>query len=280
MLCVREAQSRALRHAGRMRAPADADIAAPEFPPRLRWLNTSFQRLDRLMGTHAVLVEFWDFARVNSLRTLPYLKAWHERYEGAGLKVIGVHSPGYSFGRDPDVVTRAVERLEIGYPVVLDPLLEVWELYGNRGWPGRYLFDRRGILRWIHYGEGDYEGTELAVQEALAELDAGLELPPPLGPLRPEDVDGALLEPQTADIALPADRGRLELVRDWTDGEDWIAAADAGAAASFSFRAGGAFAVLSGAGMEPGLYETDGAVVAENPGLRLHGVQFTPLPPS
>src|SRR4051794_14980405 len=98
-------------------------------------------------------------------------------------------------------------------------------------------------------------------------------------PLRREDERGVMLEPQTADIALPADRARLELVRDWTDGEDWIAAADAGAAASFSFRAGEAFAVLSGADVEPGLYETDGTVVADDPGLRLHGVQFTPLPP-
>ena len=89
-----------------------------------------------------------------------------------------------------------------------------------------------------------------------------------------------LLEPQTADIALPADRERLELVRDWTDGEDWIEAADAGAAASFSFSGGGAYAVLSGAGVEPGLYEVDGAVEAESPGLRLHGVQFTPAPPA
>ena len=75
-----------------------------------------------------------------------------------------------------------------------------------------------------------------------------------------------LLEPQTADIALPADRERLELVRDWIDGEDWIEAADAGAAASFSFSAGGACAVLSGDDVEPGLYETDGTVVAEAPG--------------
>jgi hypothetical protein len=77
---------------------------------------------------------------------------------------------------------------------------------------------------------------------------------------------------------LPVDRHRLELVRDWRDGDDWIEAADAGAAASFSFTGGGAFAVLSGAGVEPGLYESDGVVAAESPGLRLHGVQFTPAP--
>src|SRR4029453_14070589 len=102
----------------------------------------------------------------------------------------------------------------------------------------------------------------------------------PVAPVRPEDAPGVLLEPQTADIALPADRERLELVRDWAAGEDWIEAADAGAAARFSYHAGGAYAVLSGVDLEPGLYETKGSVEAESPGLRLHGVQFTPLPPA
>jgi hypothetical protein len=244
----------------------------------MEWLNVAFLRMDRQMGRHAVLVEFWDFARINSLRTLPYLKAWHDRYGEAGLRVVGVHSPGYSFGRDREVVARAAERLGIAYPVLLDPRLEVWRLYGNRGWPGRYLIDRRGLLRFMHYGEGEYEQTELAIQECLRELDPGVELPQPLEPVRPEDAPGALLEPQTADIALPRDRDRLELVRDWEDGEDWIEAADAGAAAGFSWSGAGAWAVLSGAEVEPGLYETDGTVVAEDPGLRLHGVQFTPRP--
>jgi AhpC/TSA family len=243
------------------------------------WLNVAFLRMDRLMGRHAVLVEFWDFARVNSLRTLPYLKAWHERYAEAGLTVIGVHCPGYSFGRDADTVAAAAERLEIGFPVLLDPLLEVWRSYGNEGWPGRYLFDRAGKLRFVHYGEGEYDETERAIQALLLELDPELELPAPLEPLRPEDAPGALMQPQTADIALPADRERLELVRDWEEGEDYLEAADAGAAARFSFSAGGAWAVLSGGELQPGLYETSGTVEAESPGVRLHGVQFTPRPP-
>jgi|SRR5215211_6488481 len=263
-----------------MRPPADAEIPAPEFPPRTRWLNVALLRMDRLLGRHAVLVEFWDFARVNSLRTLPYLLAWHDRYAEAGLRIVGVHSPGYSFGRDAGTVAAAVERLGITHPVALDPDLEIWRLYGNRGWPGRYLFDRRGLLRYMHYGEGNYRESELAIQECLRELDPDRSLPDPLDPLRPEDEPGMLLEPQTADIALPRDRPRLELVRDWVDGDDWIEASDAGAAAGFDYRAGGAFAVLSGADREPGVYETDGTVVAESPGLRLHGVQFTPLPPA
>ncbi|HEY6779743.1 MAG TPA: hypothetical protein VI111_02245 [Thermoleophilaceae bacterium] len=263
-----------------MRPPAASEIPAPEFPTELTWLGVPFLRMDRLLGRHAVLIEFWDVARINSLRTLPYLKAWHERYAEAGLQTIGVHSPGYSFGHDPELVARAVKRLEIPFPVVLDNEFEIWRVYGNRGWPGRYLFDRRGLLRDIHYGEGEYRAAELAIQACLAELDEDFQAPAPLEPLRAEDAEGTLLTPQTADIALPADRERLELVRDWRTGEDYIEAADAGAAASFSFTAGGAFAVLSGADVEPGLYETDGTVTAAAPGLRLHGVQFAPLPPA
>jgi hypothetical protein len=268
-----------VRHPSRVRPPDDVEIHAPEFPPRLAWLGVPLLRMDRLMGRHAVLVEFWDFARVNSLRTLPYVKAWHERYAELGLQVVGVHSPGYSFGREPGLVEAAVERLGIEHPVALDPQLEVWRLYGNRGWPARYLFDRRGLLRHLHYGEGEYLETELAIQEALREIEPELPLPDPLEPLRPEDAPGVALEPQTADIALPRDRDRVELVRDWLDGEDYIEAADAGAGASVEFDAGGAFAVLSGP-VEPGLYEIDGRVEAESPGLRLHAIQFTPKPPA
>jgi hypothetical protein len=257
-----------------MRPPPEAEIYAPEFPQGMEWINVAFLRMNTLMGRGAVLVEFWDFARINSLRTMPYLKEWHARYRDDGLRVIGVHSPGYSFGRSPELVRRAVERLEIPYPVLLDPKLELWKVYGNMGWPGRYLFDRTGKLAYIHYGEGDYLDSELAIQEYLGVSRE------PLAPLRPEDEAGVLLEPQTADIALPADRDRLELVRDWQDGDDWIEASDAGAAASFTFRAGAAFAVLSGAELDPGLYEVDGTVEAESPGLRLHGIQFSPLPPA
>jgi hypothetical protein len=254
-------------------------LHAPEFPKGLEWLNVAFLRMDKQVGSRAVLVEFWDFARINSLRTLPYLKAWHERYADKGLRVVGVHTPGYSFGRDSDAVGLAVSRLEIEYAVALDPDYAVARLYGIEGWPSRFLFDVHGVLRDVHYGEGDYIGTEQAIHEVLRELDDSVELPEPLEPLRPEDVPGALMEPQTADVWLPRARDRVELVRDWTEGEDFIEAADAGAAASVRFDAGGAWAVLSGDDVEPGLYETDGTVMAESPGLRLHGFQFTPKPP-
>ncbi|MEX2194415.1 MAG: hypothetical protein WD844_03940 [Thermoleophilaceae bacterium] len=264
-----------------MRTPPTSELHAPEFPRELEWINVAFLKMDGLVNRACPLVEFWDFARVNSLRTLPYTQAWHRRYGDLGLRVIGVHAPGYSFGRDPELARRAAERLEIEHPVVLDPELVLWREYGNKGWPARYLFGPDGKLRYIHYGEGDYEQAELAIRDTLRELDPRVELPEgTLDPLRPEDAPGAELAAQTADIVLPADRSRVELVRDWLEGPDYLEAADAGAGISVRFDAGGAWVVLSGEDVEqPGPYETDGTIVAESAGLRVHGFQFTPKAP-
>lgn len=161
-----------------MRAPADT-IAAPPFLAHLRWVNVKSLRMERLQG-HPALIEFWDCSLPNSLRTLPYTKAWHERYAGDGLAVVGIHSPGSPRGRERAAVEAAVKRLGIAYPVLLDPDLEMWREYENQGWPARYLFDRRGILFDYHYGEGAYVETELAIQELL-----GVEREP-LPPQRPE----------------------------------------------------------------------------------------------
>ena len=146
--------------------------------------------MDKQRG-RPVLVEFWDFCRVNSLRTLPYLKAWHERYPE--LRVIGIHAGGFLPARDEENVRRAVERLGIEYPVVIDTQLELWDMYGNEGWPARYLWDAKGALFSMHYGEGAYAETELEIQELLRiERD-------PVPPVRPEDEPGLLLPAQTED---------------------------------------------------------------------------------
>lgn len=167
-------------------------IAAPSFPRGLAWANAAPLRMDQQIG-RPVLVEFWDFCRVNSLRTLPYLREWHARYESDGLRVIGVHSPGFAPSRDARAVRDAVARLDVPYPVAIDSQLEVWRRYENRGWPARYLWDRRARLHEFHYGEGAYAETELAIQELL-----GTEREP-LAPLRPEDDPGAELAAQSAD---------------------------------------------------------------------------------
>jgi thiol-disulfide isomerase/thioredoxin len=178
-----------------VRAPVD-HIPAPPLPAGLPWINVASLRMDQQAG-RPVLIEFWDFCRPNSLRTLPYVKRWHERYEAAGLRVIGVHSSGFPPSADPEAVRAAVARLEVPYPVVVDVDLQIWQLYENLGWPARYLFNPQGMLFEYHYGEGAYDETERAIQELLG-LDEPL-----LPPARPEDVPGALLVPQTADVEGP-----------------------------------------------------------------------------
>jgi len=196
-----------------MRPPVDT-IAAPPFPVGLPWVNVASLRMDKQIG-RPVLVEFWDFCRPNSLRTLPYMKAWHERYEADGLRVIGVHTPGFDPGRSEEAVRAAVARLSIEHAVVIDSDLQIWDLYANRGWPARYLFDREGILVHYHYGEGAYEETEREIQK---QLGAEGEL---VAPVRDEDAPDALLAAQTEDQA---------------------------GAWSGAYEAGGVWAVLEGAG--------------------------------
>src|SRR6185503_12486253 len=169
-----------------------ATIAGPPFPRELEWINVPPLRMDQQLG-RPVLIEFWDFCRPNSIRTLPYVRAWHERYGDDGLRVIGVHSPGFAPSFDPAAGRAAVARLDVTYPVVVDSDHEVWDLYGNQGWPARYLFDRTLTLVDYHYGEGAYDESERAIAELL-DIE-----PPPFTPLRPEDAPGAALAPQTAD---------------------------------------------------------------------------------
>ena len=241
--------------------PPVADIAAPPFPARLEWINVAMLRMDKQRG-RPVLIEFFDFCRVNSLRTLPYVKAWHERYAGEGLRVVSVHCPGFAASRDSDAVREAVERLGIEHPVLIDTNFELWTLYGNEGWPARYLFDQEGMLFDVHFGEGGYAETELAIGELL-----GREVQP-LEPVRPEDEPEALVVVPTPDQPGP-----------------W----------SGPYEAGGVWAVLDGTGTitangreidvdHAGAYplvehERHTAAVLDlevGPGVRCHAVCFTP----
>jgi thiol-disulfide isomerase/thioredoxin len=174
-----------------MRAPVDT-IPAPPFPRTLRWINVATLRMDKQRG-RPVLIEFFDVCRVHSLRTLPYLQAWHERYEEHGLRVISVHAPGFPPSFEEDVVRASVERLGIVHPVALDHEFELWQEYGNEGWPARYLFTQQQRLLEFHYGQGGYAETELAIQELIG---VGRE---PLAPLRPQDDPSAELIIPTAD---------------------------------------------------------------------------------
>jgi thiol-disulfide isomerase/thioredoxin len=140
--------------------PLDALDRAPV------WLNSDPLTADGLRG-RAVLVDFWTYSCVNWLRTLPYLRAWDERYRDRGLVVVGVHAPEFGFEQDLDNVRRAVGELGVGYPVVIDNDFAIWRSFDNRYWPAVYLVDRDGPVRFHHFGEGAYEETERAIQQLL-----------------------------------------------------------------------------------------------------------------
>jgi hypothetical protein len=215
-----------------------------------------------------MLVEFWDFCRPNSLRTLPYLKAWDERYASAGLRTIGVHCPGFDPSREEAAVRAAVARLAIRHPVVIDTAFEVWREYGNEGWPARYLFDGHGRLFDYHFGEGAYAETELAIQELVGvERDT-------LAPLRPEDAPGARLAPPSADQA-GAYRGPYAAGGVWAvlEGAGTVRAASGTGPEAIELRVDGA-----------GAYEliaherhTEGVLeLTLDAGVRCHATCFTP----
>jgi thiol-disulfide isomerase/thioredoxin len=218
-------------------------------------------RMEQQLG-RPVLIEFWDFCRPNSIHTLPYLKAWHERYEAAGLRVIGVHSSGFVPSQDPEAVRSAVERLGIPYPVVIDIELEIWQLYGNLGWPARYLFTQEGMLADYHYGEGAYEETERAIQEQLG-LDG-----PTLPPLRPEDAPDALLAVQSEDVQ-GIFRGRYEAGGVWAvlDGHGSVTVGGS----AFTVEHPGCYELISHAHSTAGELE-----LKLGEGVRCHAVCFTP----
>jgi len=202
-----------------------------------------------------VLVHFLDYSQLNSVRTLPYLIEWHERYEPLGLRVLGVQAPRFPFGADPEDAERALRRLGIEFPVLIDDRNLLWTGYGCEGWPSLFLWGRGGILRWFHFGEGDYEGTEEAIQEALkASFENLPEMPAPMGPLRATDAPGAKVMPPGQEL-VPFEG------RPWTveDGE----------AFDVEYEAGGAYATAAGRGKIKVTLDgiPAGEVQVEGPGL-------------
>jgi cytochrome c biogenesis protein CcdA/thiol-disulfide isomerase/thioredoxin len=144
---------------------------APEFTGNDSWFNTPGQRplsLRELRG-QVVLIDFWTYTCINCLRTLPALRAWHERYERDGLVIVGVHTPEFTFERDRENVERAIEDNDLRYPVAQDNAYGTWNAWGNQYWPAKYLIDAGGLVRYVHFGEGAYGETESAIRELLAE---------------------------------------------------------------------------------------------------------------
>jgi hypothetical protein len=215
--------------------PERNNIAAPEFPGRIRWLNAAEPPvMSALTATGPVLVHFLDFAQLNSVRALPYVLEWRRRYEPRGLRVLGIHSPRFRFTAEREAVDAGVAALGIEHPVADDSRYSIWHDYGCQGWPSLFLWSQAGALAWAHFGEGEYAETEEAIQEELRAGDVTADLPAVMAPLRASDARGALVEPPSA-----------ELFPGGSPGTPLEAPADV---LELEYAAGGAFLVADGDG--------------------------------
>lgn len=148
-------------------AAADTRPApAPAFTGIDQWLNSAPLDMQKLRGK-VVLVDFWTYTCINCIRTLPYVKSWHEKYKDQGLVVVGVHTPEYPFERSTANVQAAIKRFGIAYPVAQDNRYATWQAYANQYWPAVYLIDRQGRIVYTHFGEGAYEQTESRIRALL-----------------------------------------------------------------------------------------------------------------
>lgn len=148
-------------------ARAEAKPAAPLFGAR-QWLNSEPLTAESIKGK-VVLVNFWTYSCINCLRSLPYVRAWAEKYRDRGLVVIGVHTPEFAFEKDLGNVRKAVAALGVSYPVAIDNDYAIWRQFNNQAWPARYFIDAKGRTRHYEFGEGRYEASERLIQNLLAE---------------------------------------------------------------------------------------------------------------
>ncbi|MNU53797.1 Thiol-disulfide oxidoreductase YkuV [compost metagenome] len=156
------------------RAPLNAlpvEGAMPPLTGATEWINSPPLTNEQLRGK-VVLVDFWTYSCINCVRTIPYVRAWAEKYRDQGLVVIGVHTPEFAFEKSPANVRDAVRRFGVTYPVAMDNAFAIWRAFDNRYWPAHYFIDAKGNIRYHHFGEGDYEHSERVIQQLLKEAGA------------------------------------------------------------------------------------------------------------
>jgi len=235
------------------------------------WLTPVSGRPPSLRGK-VILVNFWTYSCINSLRALPYLKAWQTQYGGKGLVVVGVHAPEFAFEHDPANVRLALRQLGVRYPTVQDNDFALWRDFGNEGWPGFYILDAEGRVRGYRVGEGNYADTEQLIRKLLAETGQDIETLP-LAPIRPTGIEaqadwkdlaspesylgyakiaafgspGGIHRDRPARYAPAADLGlnSWDLAGTWTIGSEFATLGSTGSV-RFHFRARDAHLVLGG----------------------------------
>jgi thiol-disulfide isomerase/thioredoxin len=154
--------------------PAELPVEGhlPSFDGATGWLNSPPLTAAGLRG-QVVLVQFWTYTCINWLRTLPHVRAWADNYTDQGLTVVGVHTPEFDFEHDLDNVRREVKDLRVTYPVVIDNDFAIWTAFANHYWPALYFADAQGQIRHHRFGEGDYEMSEMILQQLLVEAGGG-----------------------------------------------------------------------------------------------------------
>src|SRR6266446_4690342 len=159
----------AARHPAEVHLPMEGEL--PSFSGATAWLNSPPLSAAGLRG-NVVLIDFWTYTCINWLRTLPYVRAWAEKYRDHGVVVIGVHTPEFPFEHDLENVRRAAQDMLVAYPIAIDNDYAIWSAFNNHYWPALYIVDAQGRMRYHHFGEGAYEQSEMIIQQLLA--DAGL----------------------------------------------------------------------------------------------------------
>src|SRR5580700_6519293 len=153
--------------------------AMPDLNGAIGWLNSAPLSRKSVHGK-VVLVNFWTYTCINSLRPLPYVKSWAAKYKDAGLVVIGAHTPEFSFEHERLNVENAARDLKVTYPVAIDSNYAVWQAFNNQYWPAQYFIDGKGRIRYHHFGEGEYAECERVIQELLKENGAQLSSSAPI----------------------------------------------------------------------------------------------------
>lgn len=200
--------------------PITVSLRAPELAPGL-WIQGPELSIRAARG-RVVLIDFWESTCVNCLRTLPYLRGWHERYAGRGLAIVGVHTPEFDLSADPELVAAAVRDYGIPYAVLLDADRATWTRFANHYWPAGHLIDGRGYLRYEHAGEGAYGETESWIQKLLREAGDVEPMPEILEPVRDTDRPGAVCHPATRETHVGFHRGRLLAAEGYRPGEEVV----------------------------------------------------------
>lgn len=190
--------------AGAARAERPINPPAPEFPPQSAWLNASELSLARMRDRKVVIVAFINPTSINSVRVLPALKAWYDRYALSQVMIIGVLTPDLNFHREAVWTKSILKRYGVDYPIVLDSDRRLWKAYGNEGWPALYLVDRRGRIVFDRLGEGGYPEFEKELRVALADLMGASELPEPTELAEPPRRDCGSVTPE---VSLGARKG-------------------------------------------------------------------------